>query len=186
MKTALSRQEVNRVLAEADLLYDDARVQSALDGMARRIAGRLEEKNPIVLAIMVGGLIPAAELLARLDFPLQLDYLHVTRYQGETRGSELRWLARPMLPLQDRVVLVVDDILDEGMTLNDVVDYCRQAGAREVCTAVLVEKQRPRSREIRPADFTGLKIPNRYVFGYGMDYKECLRQVRGIYAVRGL
>ncbi len=182
----LSAEEVKQVLAEADLIYEDSQVQSALDEMALRITERLADKNPLLLAVMVGGLIPAAELSARLDFPLQLDYVHATRYRGDTRGSELHWLARPGQSLKGRVILVVDDILDEGITLNNIVDFCRGAGAAEVYTAVLVEKQRPRETYIRPADFLGLKIPDRYVFGYGMDYQHCLRHVRGIYAVRGL
>jgi hypoxanthine phosphoribosyltransferase len=183
---ALSRREVDEVLAEADLLHGDVEVQGALDRMAVKITERLAEACPLVLAVMVGGVIPAAELLARLAFPLQLDYLHVTRYRGGTRGGDLRWLVRPAQSLEDRVVLVVDDILDEGLTLQEIIGYCRQAGAREVYSAVLLEKQCARDPAIRSADFTGLPVADRYVFGYGMDYKGYLRNARGIYAVRGL
>ena len=91
-----------------------------------------------------------------------------------------------MQSLEDRVVLVADDILDEGLTLHEILEYCREAGAREVYSAVLVEKQRARDPGIRSADFTGLPVVDRYVFGYGMDYKGYLRNARGIYAVRGL
>jgi hypoxanthine phosphoribosyltransferase len=184
--TPPSSRDIDEVLAEADLLHGDAEVQRALDRMAAQITERLADANPLVLVVMVGGVIPAAELLARLDFPLELDYLHVTRYRGATRGGELHWLVRPLQSLADRVVLVADDILDEGLTLHEILGYCRGAGAREVYSAVLVEKQRARDPRIRTADFTGLPVVDRYVFGYGMDYKGYLRNVRGIYAVRGL
>ena len=82
-------------------------------------------------------------------------------------------------------MLVVDDILDEGITLAALLNYCRDAGATEVLSAVLVRKDRPRSVDLIP-DFVGLEIPNRYIFGYGMDYHGYWRNAAGIYAVKGL
>jgi len=142
--------------------------------------------DTLTLAVMLGGLIPAARLLDRLDFPLDVDYIHATRYRGEIRGTELQWRARPSAELRDRVVLIVDDILDEGLTLAGIVDYCRSAGAAEIYTAVLVDKQHDRKPAIQRADFTGLRVEDRYVFGYGMDYKGYLRNAPGIFAVKGL
>jgi hypoxanthine phosphoribosyltransferase len=179
-------EEVRQVLAQADLLHPAEAVEAALDRTAGAIAERLAEANPLILGVMVGGIVPLGCLLPRLGFPLEVDYLHATRYRGGVRGGTLEWRARPETPLTGRVVLVVDDILDEGVTLSAILDECRAAGAREVLSAVLVHKRHTRKPGIQRADFSALEVPDRYVFGYGMDYRGYLRNARGVYAVRGL
>ena len=175
---------VTTVLRDSELLYSAHQLDEALDRMAQAIALTLGEMNPVVLAVMMGGLVPAGKLLTRLAFPLELDYVHATRYRRGTTGGELQWRARPMSPLKHRVVLLVDDILDEGVTLGAIIDLCRQEGARAVYSAVLVEKQHARKPGLQHADFTGLTVDDRYVFGCGMDYKGYLRNIPGIHAVR--
>ncbi|BAP21595.1 hypoxanthine-guanine phosphoribosyltransferase [Pseudomonas aeruginosa] len=137
--------------------------------------------------MMNGGLIFSGKLLPLLDFPLELSYLHATRYRNETSGGELFWKAKPEISFIDRDVLIIDDILDEGHTLSAIIDFCKHAGARAVHTAVLVDKEH--ERKARPdlkASFTGLYCADRYVFGYGMDYKGYWRNAAGIFAVKGL
>ena len=129
-----------------------------------------------------GALIPMGHLLTRFDFPLRQDYIHASRYRGDTQGTELEWIGRPGTSLAGETVLVVDDILDEGVTLREIVRYCREAGAKEVFSVVLVEKRHERSNGFQ-ADFVGLQVPDRYVFGFGMDYKEYWRNIPGIYAI---
>jgi hypoxanthine phosphoribosyltransferase len=177
-------EQARAVYAHADLLYTAREVDAAFDRMGQAITNKLAGSEPLVICVLTGGLIPAGHLLSRLDFPLQIDYLHATRYRGETRGEELHWIARPRTPLRDRVVLIVDDILDEGLTLHAILEHCRQAGAREVYSAVLVDKLHDRKEHGIAADFVGLEVEDRYVFGYGMDYKDWLRNAPGIYAVR--
>lgn len=178
-------EESQQVMKEADLLCSQQQIEAALDRMAVEIKQRLGDRNPLVLCVMTGGIVPAGMLLPRLDFPLTLDYIHATRYGHKTRGGELDWIVRPSKPLTDRVVLLIDDILDEGLTLEAIIHDCRSAGAKEVHSAVLVEKIRKRPTEIR-ADFVGVDVEDRYLFGYGMDYKGYLRNAAGIYAVKGL
>lgn len=180
-----SLEQVRAVYADSDQLYTVTQVEAALDNMAADITEQLGDKNPLILCVLTGGIVPAGQLLTRLDFPLLLDYLHATRYRGETRGGELHWIAHPRTSLQDRVILVVDDILDEGYTLAAILEHCHQAGAKEVYSAVLVEKLHDRKPQGLKADFIGLTVPDRYVFGYGMDYHEYLRNAPGIYAVKG-
>ncbi|MCW8959255.1 MAG: hypoxanthine-guanine phosphoribosyltransferase, partial [Gammaproteobacteria bacterium] len=139
---------------------------------------------PLILAVMSGAMIPAGVLLTHLDFPLQIDYIHATRYRGDTAGGEIEWRVAPRFPLKGRCVLVIDDILDEGLTLQAIIDTCRKEGASEVRSAVLVKKRHARNIGIE-ADYVGLEVEDRYVFGYGMDYKEYLRNAPGIFAVRG-
>lgn len=175
---------INQVFAKAVCLYSKDEVEKALDNMADEIRNELADSNPLFLCVMVGGLIPAAGILERIDFPLELDYIHATRYRGNTRGSNVIWKNRPSSDLNGRVILVIDDILDGGITLSEIVNYCKEQGARKIYTAVLVDKEGVRLPEGLPkADFTGLVVDDHYVFGYGMDYKEYLRNAPGIYAV---
>ena len=135
--------------------------------------------------VMTGGLILAGRLLPKLIFPLQVDYLHATRYRGDTSGGELHWIAHPSFPLKDRTVLVMDDILDEGLTLQSILQACRNEGAKDVFSAVLVKKLHDRCIDNVIADFVGLEVEDRYVFGCGMDYHNYHRNLPGIYAVKG-
>jgi hypoxanthine phosphoribosyltransferase len=179
---SITPEHVKKVLAEADQLYSATEVQQAVDAMAVEITNKLENTNPLVLCVMVGGLIPAGWLLSRLNFPLNMDYIHATRYRGNTSGGKLHWIAKPSMPLKDRVVLIIDDILDEGITLKEIVKDCEVQGAKEIYTAALVEKKHNRNNGYK-ATFIGLEVEDRYVFGCGMDYKGYLRNLSGIYAV---
>ena len=182
-----NRAEMQQILDEADCLCPEADVQAAISRMAAAITERLAEANPVLFCVMNGGLIFTGQLLTQLRFPLQAEYLHASRYRHETSGGILEWKVQPNCNLRDRSVLILDDILDEGTTLLAIADYCRSQGAREVLTAVLVEKDH--DRKARPGlkgDFTGLVIEDRFLFGYGMDYKGYWRNAPGIYAVKGL
>ena len=185
MKTGHTSEELRHVLEGAELLHDAAAIRLALDRMAAAISMELADAHPVVLCVLTGAIIPAGHLLTRLTFPLEIDYLHATRYRGATQGEHVQWVCRPETSLQDRTVLVVDDILDEGHTLTDILTFCRDAGATQTYSAVLVEKQHARRADAVTADFTGLSVADRYVFGFGMDYKGHFRNLDGIYAVGG-
>jgi len=175
---------IREVYAKATCLFSQDDINQALDRMAAEIHDKLSEENPILLSVMVGALIPAGHLLTRLDFPLELDYIHATRYQGKIRGSELVWKVEPRTNMQGRTIIVLDDILDQGVTLAAIVDYCKAKGAKAVYTAVMVDKEHARIEDgLAHADFVGLKVDNHYVFGFGLDYKEYLRNAPGIYRV---
>ena len=179
----LTRAEIIAIQDHAECLHDTATVHQALDQMAATITETLGETLPVVLCVLNGGIIPTGQLLTRLEFPLETGYLHATRYRGKTRGADMHWLCEPSIELQDRTVLIVDDILDEGLTLADIVDFCDSSGATQVYSAVLVQKQHQRCAAGVSADFVGLQVEDRYVFGFGMDYKGYLRNMNGIYAL---
>lgn len=182
---SVTPEHIRQVYREADCLYERATVETAIEKMAADITAEYHDKNPLVLVVMSGALIPAGILLTHLDFPLQLDYFHASRYRGETSGgTELEWRVTPRFEMAGRHVLIVDDILDEGLTLKAIVHACENAGAVSVKSAVLVQKLHERNCGIE-ADYVGLEVEDRYVFGYGMDYKEYLRNAPGIYAVKG-
>ncbi|MDH5407254.1 MAG: hypoxanthine-guanine phosphoribosyltransferase [Gammaproteobacteria bacterium] len=176
---------IQQVWQEADCLYSDQQVQQALDEIGNKMTEVLQNTNPLLLCVMTGGIIPTGHIITRLQFPLELDYIHATRYQGETSGGKLEWLVEPRIDLQGRVVVIVDDILDEGITLDALIQYCQAHGAERVYSVVLIEKKRHRSKEVH-ADFVALTTEDRYLFGYGMDYKGYLRNAAGIYAVKGM
>jgi hypoxanthine phosphoribosyltransferase len=181
-KTSLP-DEAREVLRYADILHDALQVSAAYDQMARDIEQQLGDLNPVVLAVMVGGMIPAAQLLHRLEMPLEIDYIHATRYRSGLQGHELEWRIRPKDELRGRHVLVVDDILDEGHTLGAIMTTLRELETASVRSAVLVNKVHDRRVEGVQADFSQLQVPDRYVFGCGMDYKGWYRQLPAIYAV---
>lgn len=178
----ITQKEAAEVLATAELIHSTEAVEQALDRLAIEITGKLSGEDPVVLCVLNGALIPTGHLLTRLGFPLRHDYVHATRYRGETSGAELEWIGRPSTSLKGETVLVVDDILDEGITLAAIVRACREAGAKAVYSAVLVEKMHDRIHDFT-ADFVGLTVEDRYVFGFGMDYKGYLRNVPAIYAL---
>ena len=178
---------IRQVMTEADCLYTEAQIEAAIDKMAVAINSELAERNPVVFCVMSGGLIFTGKLLPRLNFPLELSYLHATRYRNETSGGDLFWKTKPEVSFIDRDVRIIDDILDKGHTLGAIIDFCRHAGASNVYTAVLIDKDH--QRKARPdlkADFIGLPCIDRFIFGYGMDYKGYWRNAPGIYAVKGL
>jgi hypoxanthine phosphoribosyltransferase len=180
----LTDEMLRQIRDEAVMLHAPEAVAKALDRMAEEITAALDGALPIVLCVLTGGIIPTGRLLSRLAFPLETDYLHATRYRGKTRGDqEIVWLCKPHLPLQGRTVLLVDDILDEGHTLKAIIEYCQKAGAARVCTAVLVEKHHGRRVAGMRADFVGLAVEDRYVFGCGMDYKGYLRNLNGVFTL---
>jgi hypoxanthine phosphoribosyltransferase len=179
---SINARQAAEVLAAADLIYSKQDVEQAMDRMAKEISAQLSTEDPLVLCVMNGALIPAGQLLTRLNFPLRHDYVHATRYRGGTSGSELQWKGHPISSLAGESILVIDDILDHGITLSAIVSACLDAGAKKVLSAVLVQKQHDRGIGFS-ADFVGLYVEDRYVFGYGMDYMGYHRNVPGIYAL---
>ncbi len=176
--------KIKDVYEKATCIYTANEVEAALDKMAKKIHDEFCDKNPILLCVMIGGMVPMGNLLPRLDFPLEVDYIHATRYRGEVRGTELIWKFKPTTSFEGRSVLIVDDILDGGITLQCIVDYIKEQDASEVKTAVLVDKPMKRVPEgLQQADFVGLDVEDYYIFGYGMDYHEYLRNAPGIFRV---
>jgi hypoxanthine phosphoribosyltransferase len=176
--------KIKEVYENSTCLFTTREVEAALDRLAINIHEQLHDKNPIILCVMIGGLVPMGNLLPRLDFPLEVDYLHATRYSGKLTGGELEWKVRPNSNLANRTVLVVDDILDGGLTLAAIVEEVKAMGAKEVFCAVLVDKHHKRlPNGLQKADFVGLQVDDHYIFGYGMDYHEYLRNAPGIFVV---
>lgn len=170
------------ILKHSELLFGQQAIEFALDRVAGEIRSVLADRLPLVLTVMNGGVVFAGQLLPRLEFPLECDYLHASRYRDTTAGGHIDWRALPQKAVEGRPVLVLDDILDEGITLAAIRQKLLDMGAAEVWIAVLAEKQLSCTKPVR-ADFVGLEVPNRYVFGMGMDAYGFWRNLPGIYAV---
>jgi hypoxanthine phosphoribosyltransferase len=170
-------------LRDSDLIASAAEVQAAVQRLAAEIDEELSKKYPLVLAVMGGAVVFAGQILPLLRFPLDFDYVHASRYGAMTRGSKIEWRVRPPALVRGRAVLVLDDILDHGETMNAIRSGLLELGAASVHCAVLVEKSLQDRKPIVP-DFVGLKIPDRFVFGCGMDAKGFWRNLPEIRAMK--
>jgi len=171
------------LLNGAELLYGKLEIERILDRMGAEVTDRLADSDPLVLCVMGGAVVFAGKLLPRLEFPLHFDYLHVTRYRDGTRGGEIEWRALPRSEVDGRVVLLLDDILDEGHTLAAAKTKFLAMGAARVEVAVLADKKLGRVKPVA-ADYVGVRLPDRYVFGMGMDAYGLWRNLPGIYAMK--
>lgn len=179
----LTLSEAYEILQSADCIYTADEVRETLDRLATAIGKDYETLNPVVLTVMNGGLFITAALLKRLQFPMQCDYLQASRYHGATSGGAIKWLVKPGTSLAERHVLIMDDILDEGVTLKEILDYCRQQNASSVEAVVLTRKRHKRAEAGVLIKYVGLELPDRYVFGCGMDYRNYFRNLNAIYAL---
>ncbi|HEY7674640.1 MAG TPA: hypoxanthine-guanine phosphoribosyltransferase [Burkholderiales bacterium] len=179
----MSPDEAWKTLREADQLFDEAAVRKTIDRLAIEISASLKDRFPLVLAVMGGSIFFAGHLLPKLRFPLEFDYVHASRYGQATSGGKIVWTVSPRENVTGRAVLVLDDILDGGDTLAAIRDRVLALGAQACLSAVLADKDIGRRKPIVP-DFVGLRLPNRYVFGCGMDVSGAWRNLPAIYAVK--
>ena len=174
-------------LAHAEVVVERKTIDAAIARMADEIARDYAGEVPVYLTIMHGALPFAGQLSLEIGargVDLTFDYLHATRYRGETVGGELVWKHRPATALYGRRVLLVDDILDEGFTLQGVRQWCLEQGATDVRIAVRTVKKHDRCLPDVQADYAGIELPDRFVFGFGMDVSEALRPLPAIYAMK--
>lgn len=171
------------LLNRSELLHGKQEIEQTLDRLGEEITDCLADRFPVALCVMGGAVVFAGQMLPRLAFPLEFDYLHATRYRDATRGGEIEWAMLPRKSIEGRVILLLDDILDEGYTLAAVKEKLLELGAAEVHIAVLAEKATGQDKPIK-ADFTGLTLPNRYILGMGMDAYGLWRNLPGIYAIK--
>lgn len=178
-----AHEEALRLLQEADLVCDAARVQREVQRMAVEITALLEDEFPVVLSVMGGAAVFTGQLLPQLAFPLEFGAIQVRRYNNDIQGRDIAWTLAPSDNVRDRTVLVVDDILDEGITMAAIRKRILEMGARKFLCAVFADKDLGRDKPVR-ADFVGVTVPNRYVFGFGMDAYGLWRNLPAIYALK--
>ncbi|MCC8362022.1 hypoxanthine-guanine phosphoribosyltransferase [Lysobacter sp. A6] len=182
----MSRPTLADALKRSSIVHDRRAIETAISAMSVRIRNDFAGSVPVYLTVMNGGLPFAGALALELGargLDLEFDYLHASRYRGATSGGEVTWKHRPATPLRGRRVLLVDDIVDEGHTLMAVREWVRGQGAQDVRIAALAVKAHDRCVPGLVADYSGLVVPDRYVYGYGLDYYEQGRNLPAIYAL---
>lgn len=175
------------LIKNAEEIFDADTVKAAV----ARVAGTLNERFgnpddeafPLVLGVMGGAVVFTGQLLTQLDFPLEFDYIHVTRYGDDDKGGQVVWKVIPRSNVEGRTIVVVDDILDEGETLAHVKQRLLDMGAAEVILAVFADKDLKKAKPVQ-ADIVGLTIPNKFVVGFGMDVYGYWRNLPGLWAIR--
>ncbi|MER0172103.1 MAG: hypoxanthine-guanine phosphoribosyltransferase [Nitrosomonas sp.] len=176
-------QQLEQILNTAELIHSEQVVTQTVQRMAADITRVLSHQQPLVLCMLGGAVIFTGQLLPQLRFPLDFDYAHLTRYDKKMQGGEIYWRVEPRESVKDRVILVLDDILDEGITLAAIRAKVLENGAKAFYSAVFTEKETGRPKPLK-ADFVGLTVPDRYVFGFGMDIRGAWRNLPAIYAVK--
>jgi hypoxanthine phosphoribosyltransferase len=179
----LSCEEAKKILGTAEQIFSADVVSGTVKHMAAEITAALSHRYPLVLSIMGGAVVFTGQLLPLLEFPLNFDYVHVSRYDNEIQGGKINWKVSPPENVRDRVVLVLDDVLDEGVTLAAIRERIMSQGAKAFYSAVFAEKVIGKSKPIR-ADFVGVLLPDRFVFGFGMDIYGAWRNLPAIYALK--
>ncbi len=179
----LSKQDAQAALDNAEIIFSEQQVQAAVSHVAGQINHALADTHPLVLSVMGGAVVFTGQLLPLLNFPLDFDYVHVSRYGNSQQGGEMKWKVAPQENVRGRVVLVVDDILDEGETLHAVRQRVLALGAAGFYSAIFADKLNGKIKPIQ-ADFVGLEVPDRFVFGYGMDIHGAWRNLPAIYATK--
>ena len=170
--------------ANCELVFDNEHISQAIDNLADNLNQQLRGEEPVILCVMQGGLVFSGHMIPRLQCMLEIDYIHATRYDNKTSGGELTWKAYPVTPLKQRTVLILDDILDEGQTLQSIIRYCESQGASNILSAVLLKKNHNRCVSSDLTDNIALTVEDEYVFGFGMDYDGKYRQLDSIYALK--
>ena len=173
-------QEVHR---SAELLFDQQAVEQGIENLASRVEKDCEDDFPLVLCVMNGGLYLTGQLLRHWNFPLTVDYVHATRYKLATLGKDVLWKAYPQNEIKDRNVVIIDDIFDQGYTLEEVKSYCMKHGAKKCTSVFLIRKTHERKKADIQPDFVGLECEDCYVYGVGMDLNSHFRNLPAIYCI---
>ena len=179
----LESEKALKILSDADEICSATKVSAAVKRVAEEITTSLSGECPLVLGVMGGAVVFTGQLLTQLIFPLEFDYIHVSRYGADTHGGEINWRVGPKQNVEGRIVLVLDDILDEGHTMAAIRERVMNQGAKAFYSAVFADKMIGKSKPIE-ADFVGIKLPNRFVFGFGMDVEGAWRNLPAIYAMK--
>jgi hypoxanthine phosphoribosyltransferase len=175
------------LLANAEEIVSADQVQAAVRNVAEVLNQRFDNDEtsdfPLVLGVMGGAVVFTGNLLPQLTFPLEFDYIHVTRYGDLDRGGEVVWKVIPRQDVKGRTIIIVDDILDEGETLAHVKQRLLDMGAAEVILAVFADKDLGKVKPVQ-ADIVGLTVPNQFVVGFGMDAHGYWRNLPGLWVIR--
>ena len=173
---------IQALIRKSSVIYSELEIKTVIKNIADQVNQTIKTDDLYVLCVMNGALIFAGQLLPRLEKNIQYSYIHATRYAASLTGGPIHWLVKPSKDIEGKTVLILDDILDEGITLREIVTTCEAMKAKAIYTAVLFDKDIVKEKSYIP-NFIGLKVPNRFVFGYGLDCKGLGRNLPHLYAL---
>ena len=173
---------IQALIRKSSVIYSEIEIKTVIKNIADQVNQTIKTDDLYVLCVMNGALIFAGQLLPRLEKNIQYSYIHATRYAASLTGGPIHWLVKPSKDIEGKTVLILDDILDEGITLREIVTTCEAMKAKAIYTAVLFDKDIVKEKSYIP-NFIGLKVPNRFVFGYGLDCKGLGRNLPHLYAL---
>ena len=166
------------------VLFDEQAIHRRLDQIAAQISNDYRDRELTVIAVLNGSLVFMADLMRRIQLPLRLDCLSVASYHDKAQTSGEVIFKQIALPdVQDRHILILDDILDSGHTLAAIREKLETAGPRSIKVCVLLSKKKTRARAV-DADYLGFEIEDEFVVGYGLDYDERYRNLPSIGVLR--
>ncbi len=158
-------------------LFSADKIQERIREMGEQIAADYKDKNPLLIVVLKGACIFASDLVRHTDIPLGIEFMAISSYGDSTRTSgEVRIVKDLDVPIQDRDILVVEDIVDTGLTLTYLLTLIRDRGAKSVKLCALLDKHERRLRDV-PIDYLGFQIPDEFVVGYGLDFAERYRNL---------
>ena len=177
--------DIPNVIKNSKLLYSADYLEKSIATLAKAISLNYNDKEPIFLCVLLSSIQFTAKLISYIDFAMQLDYIDTTRYGNKEVGGEISFNALPRSQLKNRTVIILDDILDSGITMNAIVEYVQNQQALEVVTAVMIDKPNNRDQQgLQKADYSAITLnENKWIYGYGMDYHSYLRNRNGIYYI---
>lgn len=173
---------IQALIRKSSVIYSEIEIKTAIQNIADQVNQTIKTDDLYVLCVMNGALIFAGQLLPRLEKNIKYSYIHATRYAASLTGGPIHWLVKPSKDIEGKTVLILDDILDEGITLREIATTCLAMKAKAIYTAVLFDKEITKEKSYFP-NFIGLKVPNRFVFGYGLDCKGLGRNLPHLYAL---
>ena len=173
---------IQALIRKSSVIYSEIEIKTVIKNIADQVNQTIQTEDLYVLCVMNGALIFAGQLLPRLEKNIQYSYIHATRYAASLTGGPIHWLVKPPIDIEGKTVLILDDILDEGITLREIAATCLAMKAKAIYTAVLFDKEITKEKSYFP-NFIGLKVPNRFVFGYGLDCKGLGRNLPHLYAL---
>lgn len=150
------------------ILISEDQLARQIDALAQRILQDYQNEEPVIVGVLNGSILFIADLIRLLPIPLCVDFIGVSSYRGKTRPGPLKTTKKLSLEVQGRRVLVVDEILDSGRTLQSVAQTLESFSPQDLRTCVLLEKTARRAIQIQ-ADYVGFQIPDCFVVGYGLD-----------------
>lgn len=159
------------------VLYSEEEIQNTIAKLADQLSAEYKDKDPLILCVLTGAVLFTVDLIEKMDIMAQMDFIDVSTYFGGTATTgELKLIHDMTKDVKGRNVLITEDIVDSGRTLQYLVNLLKKRGAKSVKTVSLLNKPEGREFDVN-VEYYGFKVPNEFLVGYGLDYKGYYRNL---------